>query len=127
MHGMQGMLATEFTTTILVIIGVASVLILVLIVVAPWRRVREEPPLDRDVETRLLLHRSNPEEVTGEMPAARVTDLADAENRETGDLSELRDLDERLARVWRKRRRASGASKLLARSEGSESGYPRFA
>jgi hypothetical protein len=95
MSGMQGRLAIEFTTTLLVIIGVASVLLLVLIVVAPWRRVRQEPPLDRDVETRLLLHRPNPEEVTGEMPAARVTDLADADKRETGDLSELRDLDEK--------------------------------
>ena len=94
MTGMQGTLATEFTTTVLVIIGLASVLLLVLIVVAPWRRVRQEPPLDRDVETRLLLRRSNPEEVTGEMPAARVTDLADADRRQTGDLSELRDLDE---------------------------------
>ena len=87
-------LAIEFTTTVLMIIGVASVLLLVLIVVAPWRRVRQEPPLDRDMETRLLLHRPNPEEVTGEMPAARVTDLADADQRETGDLSELRDLDD---------------------------------
>jgi hypothetical protein len=100
MLGMQGMLALEFTTTVLVIIGVASVLVLVLIVVAPWRRVRQEPPLDRDVETRLLLHRPHPEEETGEMPAARVTDLADAENREagdrdSGDFAELRDLDER--------------------------------
>ena len=94
MNGMQGMLAIEFTTALLIIIGVASVLLLVLIVVAPWRRVRQEPPLDRDMETRLLLHRPNPEEVTGEMPAARVTDLADADQRETGDLSELRDLDD---------------------------------
>jgi hypothetical protein len=92
--GVPASLALEFTTTVLVIIGVASVVLLVMIVVAPWRRVRDEPPLDRDVETRLLLHRPNPEEVTGEMPAARVTDLADLDNRETGDLSELRDLDD---------------------------------
>ena len=68
--GVPASLALEFTTTVLVIIGVASVVLLVMIVVAPWRRVRNEPPLDRDVETRLLLHRANPEEVTGEMPAA---------------------------------------------------------
>ena len=92
-------LALEFTTTVLVIIAIASVLVLVLIVVAPWRRVRDEPPLDPDVETRLLLHRANPEEETGELPAARVTDLSDVDNREsgtteTGDFAELRDLDE---------------------------------
>ena len=97
--GVQGSLGLEFTTTVLVIIGVASVLLLVLIVVAPWRRVRQEPPLDRDVETRLLLHRANPEEETGEMPAARVTDLSDVEQREarereSGDFAALRDLDD---------------------------------
>ena len=94
---MQGSFALDFTTTVLVIIGVASVLLLVLIVVAPWRRVREEPPLDRDVETRLLLHRANPEEETGEMPAAWVTDLTDIDKREardTGDFAALRDLDD---------------------------------
>ena len=71
------------------------VVLLVLIIVAPWRRVRDEPPIARDVETRLLLHRSNPEEVTGEIPTSRVTDLADVEGRrESGDLTELRDLDD---------------------------------
>jgi hypothetical protein len=95
----QGSFALDFTTSVLVIIGVASVLLLVLIVVAPWRRVREEPPLDRDVETRLLLHRANPEEETGEMPAARVTDLTDVEkrdarDRDAGDFGALRDLDD---------------------------------
>jgi hypothetical protein len=92
-------LALEFSTTVLVIIAIASVLVLILIVVAPWRRVRDEPPLDPDVETRLLLHRQNPEEETGELPAARVTDLSDVDDREstsseTGDFAELRDLDE---------------------------------
>ena len=96
-------LALELTTTVLVTIAIGSVLILVLIVVAPWRRVRDEPPLDPDVETRLLLHRPNPEEETGEMPAARVTDLTDADQRandpgggepDSGDFAELRDLDD---------------------------------
>lgn len=92
-------LAFEFTTTVLIVIAVASVLVLILIVVAPWRRVREEPPLDRDVETRLLLRRPNPEEETGEMPAARVTDLSDVNEREageadSGDFAALRDLDD---------------------------------
>ncbi len=47
-----------------------------LIVVAPWKEVRAEPPLDPDVEAKLLLHR-NPDEPTGELPAANVADLTD--------------------------------------------------
>jgi hypothetical protein len=87
-------LAAEVTTTVLVIIAVASVVVLVLIIVAPWRRVREEPKLDPDVETRLLLHRPNPEEETGEIPTARVTNLDDVAEKETGNFAELRDLDD---------------------------------
>ena len=44
--------------------------------VAPWKQVRAEPPLDPDVETKLLLRR-DPDEPTGEMPAANVADLTD--------------------------------------------------
>jgi hypothetical protein len=88
-------LAVEFGTALLVIVAIVCVVLLVLIVVAPWRRVRDEPPIPRDVETRLLLHRPNPEEETGEFPTSRVTDLADAdERRPSGDLRELRDLDD---------------------------------
>jgi hypothetical protein len=88
-------LAVEFGTALLVIVAIVCVVLLVLIVVAPWRRVRDEPPIPRDVETRLLLHRPNPEEETGEFPASRVTDLADAERRrQSGDFGELRDLDD---------------------------------
>ena len=39
---------------VIVIVGLA-VVALVLIVVAPWRRVRAERPLPRDIEARLLL------------------------------------------------------------------------
>jgi len=87
--------ALEATTTVLIVIAIACVIVLALIIVAPWRQVRDEPPLDRDVETRILLRRPNPEEETGEMPTARVTDLSDIEERETGDFRELRDLDDR--------------------------------
>ena len=45
-------------------------MLLVLIIVAPWRQVRDEPPMDKAVEAKLLLHR-NPDEPTGEVP--RVT------------------------------------------------------
>ena len=91
---MQASFGLELTTTVLVIIAIACVVVLVLIIVAPWRRVRAEPPLDRDVETRLLLHRPNPEEETGEMPTTRVRSLDDVDAKETGDFAELRELDE---------------------------------
>lgn len=41
-------------TPVIVIVGLA-VVALALIVVAPWRRVRAERPLPRDVEARLLM------------------------------------------------------------------------
>ena len=95
MHAMHLPFALEATTTVLIVIAIACVIVLALIIVAPWRQVRDEPPLDRDVETRILLRRPNPEEETGELPTARVTDLSDIDERETGDFRELRDLDDR--------------------------------
>jgi hypothetical protein len=81
---------------VLVAIGILSVVLLVLILVAPWKRVRDEPPLDKDVEARLLLNRPDPEEPTGEIPTARVSDLSDHLERTSpdADFTELRDLDE---------------------------------
>ena len=67
MQRMHPALAVEFTTAVLVIVAVLSVVLLVLIIVAPWRQVRDEPPLDKAVEAKLLLHR-NPDEPTGEVP-----------------------------------------------------------
>ena len=61
----QGSVAVELSTTVLVIVGVLAVALLVLIVVAPWKQVRAEPPLDPDVEAKLLL------------PATNVADLGD--------------------------------------------------
>ena len=72
--------ALELTTTVLVIVAVICVLLLVLILVAPWKQVREEPPIDPEVEAKLLLHR-NPDDPTGELPAASVADLADADDQ----------------------------------------------
>lgn len=99
MRAMAPPLAASVSTVVLVTIAILSVLVLVLIVVAPWKRVRDEPPLDKDVETRLLLHRDNPEEPTGEIPAARVTDLPvrDDTGRDdtgSGSYAELRELDD---------------------------------
>ena len=53
----------------------ACALAIALIVVAPWRRVREEPPLEPEVQTRLLLGDS-PEEVAAEADAAEAHELA---------------------------------------------------
>ena len=93
--------AVSVSSIVLITIAIASVVVLILIVVAPWSRVREEPPLDKDVETRLLLHRPNPEEATGEVPTTRVADLsertaeaASAKEYDDGDFAELHELDE---------------------------------
>ena len=93
-------LAVSVSSIVLITIAVLSVIVLVLIVVAPWKRVREEPPLDKDVETRLLLHRPNPEEATGEIPTTRVSDLTERSGDastppgDDADFAELRDLDD---------------------------------
>jgi hypothetical protein len=76
-------LALEFTTTVLVIVAIASVALLVLIIVAPWKAVREEGPIDRDVEAKLLLHR-NPDDATGELPATRLIDHGDHTDDDDG-------------------------------------------
>ena len=93
-------IAVSVTTVVLIAIAILSVIVLVLIIVAPWKQVRDEPPLDKDVETRLLLHRANPEEPTGEIPTTRVTDLPTREGGRSPDdtgsasFAELRELDD---------------------------------
>ncbi len=89
MRGMHPPLALEFSTTVLVIVAAVSVVLLVLIIVAPWREVRKEPPLDKAVEAKLLLRR-NPDEPTGEVP--RVTNINPDDDEFGGDLSELAEL-----------------------------------
>lgn len=88
-----GSVAVELSTTVLVIVGVVAVALLVLIVVAPWKQVRAEPPLDPEVEAKLLLHR-NPDETTGELPATNVADLADDDDDPSRDANydDLREL-----------------------------------
>ena len=91
---MHPALAVEFTSAVLVIVAVVSVLLLVLIIVAPWRQVRDEPPLDKAVEAKLLLHR-NPDEPTGEVPRVVVVPPDDSdEDPGSGDLSDLADLND---------------------------------
>jgi len=59
---------------------VLSVVVLLLIVIAPWKRVRQEPGLDDEAETRLLLG-EDPDEIDRDLAAreaerrARVSDL----------------------------------------------------
>jgi len=69
------------------IVGVCvlSLIVLILIVVAPWRGVRREPPLDDEVEARLLL---------GEDPDEIDRDLAGREARRRGQVTDLRPRDE---------------------------------
>ena len=86
-------LAVEFTTAVLVIVAVLSVVLLILIIVAPWRQVRDEPPMDKAEEAKLLLHR-NPDEPTGEVPRVSAVPPDDSDDQPEGDLSDLADLND---------------------------------
>src|SRR5918994_605242 len=48
-------LALETNQWVAILCGVACLAAIVVIVVAPWRRIRSEPPIPDDVETRILL------------------------------------------------------------------------
>jgi hypothetical protein len=94
MHPMHPVFALDLTTAALVIVAVLAVLLLVLIIVAPWRQVREEPPLDKAVEAKLLLNR-NPDEPTGEVPRVSAVPTDDTDDEELGgDLSDLAELND---------------------------------
>jgi hypothetical protein len=54
-------------TAVLVVVAIFSIVVLVFIIFAPWKSVRDEPKLDKTAETKLLLHR-DPDEPTGEYP-----------------------------------------------------------
>jgi len=70
----------------------ASIVALLMIVIAPSRRVRAERPLPRDVETRLLLG-EDPDQPT--IPPPSVDDPAP---HSPSDLAELRRLSEQRSR-----------------------------
>jgi hypothetical protein len=80
--------------TAVVLAGVAfvvGVVVLVLLVWAPWKSVRREPPLPDDVETRLLLG-EDPDTIAADEDAAeararraRVIDLAPANRDDDRD------------------------------------------
>ena len=73
-------LALDSAIWVLAIVCALSVVGLLLIVVAPWRKVREEPPLDEEVQTRLLLG-EDPQEIAEEV---------DEEQAERASVAELR-------------------------------------
>ncbi len=73
------MLATDWVPWILGVC-VLSVVILILIIVAPWRGVRREPPIDSEAEARLLL---------GEDPDEIDRDLATREAQRRGQVTDL--------------------------------------
>jgi len=58
-------LALETNQWVAILVGVACLAVLVVIVVAPWRRIRSEPRIPGDVETRLLLG-ENPKDIAEE-------------------------------------------------------------
>lgn len=79
-----------------IVVVVATVALILLVVVVPWRSVRDEPPLDRDVETRLLLG-EDPAKIAADVDAANarrapVVDL-DAGAAPDRDLADLADTD----------------------------------
>jgi hypothetical protein len=79
-------LAIETNQLVALILGGVCVAALVLIVVAPWRKVRSEPKIPDEVETRLLL---------GDDPVEIAEEEDEAERRESreGPRAEILDLD----------------------------------
>jgi hypothetical protein len=78
--------------TVVVVAGfafVVGVVVLVLLVWAPWKSVRSEPPLPDDVETRLLLG-EDPEQIAADQDAAE----ARARRATVVDLSPVTDEDD---------------------------------
>lgn len=67
-------------TAFLIVVAALAVVVLVLIIVAPWKAVREEPKLDKADEAKLLLHR-DPDEPTGEYQ--RISPLPEGPDDET--------------------------------------------
>ena len=66
-------LAVETWIAVAVVLAATSAFALLLIVIAPWRSVRQEPPLDDAVESRILL---------GEDPAVIEEEIEEEEKEE---------------------------------------------
>jgi hypothetical protein len=85
MFALSPLLAADWVPW-LIGLTIVSIIILVLILVAPWKSVRSEHGLDEEAETRLLL---------GEDPEQIDRDLAAREAERRARVSELRPRDER--------------------------------
>lgn len=78
-------LALSAGAVALLCFGVAVLIIVVVLIIAPWKRVRSEPPLPEDVETRLLLGETfaqvdaetNPSAPTSMPPVVNLDELLD--------------------------------------------------
>jgi hypothetical protein len=73
------MLAVDWEPLVGVAAALFAVGIVLVVIAAPWRRVREEPPLDDDVQARLMLG-EDPEEIERDLEeeeaeSAQVSDL----------------------------------------------------
>jgi len=78
-------LAVETAVWVVAVSVAVSLALLLIIVVAPWKDVREEPELDEETETRLLL---------GEDPEAIERDLEAREEERRQRVANLRPREE---------------------------------
>jgi hypothetical protein len=76
--------AVHIAVVIGIAIAVAAAAAIALIAIAPWKRVREEPPLDEDIESRLLLN-EDPKQIAADQ------DRAEAER--AAGLAKVRELE----------------------------------
>jgi hypothetical protein len=78
-------LGIETNQWVAIIVGVACLVALVLIVVAPWRKVRAEKPLPDEVESRLLLG-DKPRDIADDEDHAKPVEGASGPDAEILDL-----------------------------------------
>jgi hypothetical protein len=78
-------LALETNQWVAILVGVACLGALVVIVVAPWRRIRSEPRISDDVESRLLLG-DDPKEIAEEEDEEEVAEGPSSPRAEVLDL-----------------------------------------
>jgi hypothetical protein len=78
-------LGLETNQWVAVGIGIACVVALLIIVVAPWSKIRSERPLSRDTETRLLLG-ENPAEIADDEDTGGRTESPSSPRADVFDL-----------------------------------------
>ncbi len=80
---------TNFLVGLVVGLSLAT---MVVIIWAPWRTVRDEPPLDENVESRIMLG-EDPEKIARDLEASRARQRTE-KDWNTEQLEALRELDE---------------------------------